>query len=86
MILIVWLVIRIFAQSSSGQNASHPDSRAILFEEKTYSKRKIVDFISTLTGFETAQQIAVLFQSKFFRLIWCLVLLYLSDVKLKPLV
>ncbi|KAI1894508.1 hypothetical protein AGOR_G00116520 [Albula goreensis] len=35
----------------------HPDSRAILYEEVTYSKRKIADFLSALEGFKTMQQI-----------------------------
>lgn len=38
-----------------GQN--HPDSRAILYEETVYSKRKIADFLSTLEGFKTMQHI-----------------------------
>ncbi|KAM9848166.1 DNA mismatch repair protein Msh6 isoform 1-T1 [Aulostomus maculatus] len=38
-----------------GQN--HPDSRAVLYEEVTYSKRKIADFLSTLEGFKTMQEI-----------------------------
>ncbi|KAM7408922.1 hypothetical protein PAMA_002576 [Pampus argenteus] len=35
----------------------HPDSRAVLYEEVTYSKRKIVDFLSAFEGFQTMQQI-----------------------------
>lgn len=35
----------------------HPDSRAVLYEEVTYSKRKIVDFLSALEGFKTMQEI-----------------------------
>lgn len=35
----------------------HPDSRAVLYEEVTYSKRKIADFLSTLEGFKTMQEI-----------------------------
>lgn len=38
-----------------GQN--HPDSRAVLYEEVTYSKRKIADFLSALEGFKTMQEI-----------------------------
>uniref|UniRef100_A0A1B6HAN9 DNA mismatch repair protein n=1 Tax=Homalodisca liturata TaxID=320908 RepID=A0A1B6HAN9_9HEMI len=56
------LLSRIFAQSSRGQNASHPDSRAIFFEEKTHSKKKIIEFISVLNGFQAAQEIAEKFQ------------------------
>nr|XP_032811773.1 DNA mismatch repair protein Msh6 [Petromyzon marinus] len=40
----------------------HPDSRAILYEETAYSKRKIADFLSTLEGFRAASQAAGLLQ------------------------
>ncbi|XP_028280111.1 DNA mismatch repair protein Msh6 isoform X2 [Parambassis ranga] len=39
----------------------HPDSRAVLYEEITYSKRKIADFLSALEGFKTMQEIITLF-------------------------
>ncbi|KAJ7987524.1 hypothetical protein DPEC_G00327390 [Dallia pectoralis] len=35
----------------------HPDGRAVLYEEVTYSKRKIADFLSALEGFQTMQEI-----------------------------
>ncbi|XP_056147296.1 DNA mismatch repair protein Msh6 [Lampris incognitus] len=35
----------------------HPDSRAVLYEEVAYSKRKIADFLSTLEGFKIMQEI-----------------------------
>lgn len=35
----------------------HPDGRAVLYEEVTYSKRKIADFLSALDGFRTMQEI-----------------------------
>ncbi|XP_042189105.1 DNA mismatch repair protein Msh6, partial [Callorhinchus milii] len=35
----------------------HPDSRAVLYEETTYSKRKIADFLWTLDGFKVFQKI-----------------------------
>uniref|UniRef100_S4RVU6 DNA mismatch repair protein n=1 Tax=Petromyzon marinus TaxID=7757 RepID=S4RVU6_PETMA len=40
----------------------HPDSRAVLYEETAYSKRKIADFLSTLEGFRAASQAAGLLQ------------------------
>ncbi|KAK5638421.1 hypothetical protein RI129_012716 [Pyrocoelia pectoralis] len=40
----------------------HPDSRAILYENKRYSKRKILDLINTIQGFERAQEITGLFE------------------------
>ncbi|XP_051937293.1 DNA mismatch repair protein Msh6 isoform X1 [Hippocampus zosterae] len=44
-----------------GQN--HPDSRAVLYEDVTYSKRKIADFLSALEGFQTMQEIVNVFAS-----------------------
>lgn len=44
-------------------NSAHPDTRAIMFEEATYSKRKIVGFLSVLEGFQTASQFPSLFSS-----------------------
>ncbi|KAL0983852.1 hypothetical protein UPYG_G00133740 [Umbra pygmaea] len=40
----------------------HPDSRAVLYEEVTYSKRKIADFLSALEGFKTMQEIVTLLE------------------------
>lgn len=40
----------------------HPDGRAILYEEVTYSKRKIADFLSALEGFKTMQEIISVLQ------------------------
>lgn len=40
----------------------HPDSRAVLYEEVTYSKRKIVDFLSALEGFKTMREIISIFE------------------------
>uniref|UniRef100_A0A4W5JGW2 DNA mismatch repair protein MSH6 n=1 Tax=Hucho hucho TaxID=62062 RepID=A0A4W5JGW2_9TELE len=38
----------------------HPDSRAVLYEEVTYSKKKIADFLSALEGFKTMQEIVTI--------------------------
>lgn len=40
----------------------HPDSRATFYEAKTYSKRKILDLITTMRGFEKAQEIVGTFE------------------------
>ncbi|CAI8005594.1 DNA mismatch repair protein Msh6 [Geodia barretti] len=42
-------------------NSTHPDSRAIMFEEATYSKRKIIGFLSVLEGFKTSAELSSLF-------------------------
>lgn len=55
----------------------HPDSRAVLYEEVTYSKKKIADFLSALEGFKTMQEIVTIlgpvagdFQSRLLRQVW----------------
>lgn len=44
----------------------HPDGRAVLYESKTYSKRKIIDLLKTLRGFETSQEINSIFNGYLF--------------------
>ena len=44
-------------------DSAHPDNRAILYEEVTYSKRKINGFLSALDGFQTASRLPSLFSS-----------------------
>ncbi|CAG2053472.1 unnamed protein product [Timema podura] len=41
---------------------THPDSRAIFYEDKIYSKKKIIDFTNTLNGFKCALKVALLFK------------------------
>ncbi|GFO37513.1 DNA mismatch repair protein msh6 [Plakobranchus ocellatus] len=48
------LLSRIHAIGLSRKSKNHPDSRAILYEELTYSKRKIEDFLATIEGFKLA--------------------------------
>ncbi len=36
---------------------THPDSRAIMYENDTYSKRKVEDFITILNGFSIASKL-----------------------------
>uniref|UniRef100_A0A1B0F0L9 DNA mismatch repair protein n=1 Tax=Phlebotomus papatasi TaxID=29031 RepID=A0A1B0F0L9_PHLPP len=43
---------QIHSFSSYGRFKDHPDSRAILYEEVQYGKKKIQDFISVLKGFK----------------------------------
>lgn len=42
----------------------HPDSRAIFYEAKTYSKRRILDLLGTLRGFEKSQELPAIFKGK----------------------
>ncbi|XP_068210274.1 DNA mismatch repair protein Msh6 isoform X2 [Palaemon carinicauda] len=39
------------------RSSSHPDSRAIFFEEIKYNKKKVVDFLAALNGFKTCMEI-----------------------------
>ncbi|XP_059215090.1 DNA mismatch repair protein Msh6 isoform X2 [Centropristis striata] len=51
------LLSKIHSIGTPLKSQDHPDSRAVLYEEVTYSKRKIVDFLSALEGFKTMQEI-----------------------------
>ncbi|XP_003699487.2 DNA mismatch repair protein Msh6 [Megachile rotundata] len=56
------LLSKIHAQGNAARLNNHPDGRAIMFEGQTYSKRKILDFTTTLNGFEEALKIVALFE------------------------
>lgn len=43
----------------------HPDSRAVLYESKTYFKRKIMVLLNTVKGFETATEVTELFKGRY---------------------
>uniref|UniRef100_A0A5F9D056 DNA mismatch repair protein n=1 Tax=Oryctolagus cuniculus TaxID=9986 RepID=A0A5F9D056_RABIT len=47
------LLSKIHNVGSPLKSQNHPDSRAIMYEETTYSKKKIIDFLSALEGFKT---------------------------------
>ncbi|KAM9804068.1 DNA mismatch repair protein Msh6 [Neosynchiropus ocellatus] len=51
------LLSKIHSIGTPLKGEDHPDSRAVLYEEVTYSKRKIADFLSALEGFQTMQEI-----------------------------
>lgn len=57
-----FLCSRIHTYGNALKAVDHPDSRAIMFERETYSKRKIIDFLSVLDGFEEALKVSALFQ------------------------
>ncbi|KAF7256198.1 hypothetical protein EG68_06644 [Paragonimus skrjabini miyazakii] len=48
------LLTKIHLLGARGKDKSHPDNRAILYEEVQYSRKNIVDFVATLNGFEMA--------------------------------
>ena len=43
---------RVHIVGSAKRKQIHPEARASMFEEKTYGKRKIKDFLATVAGFE----------------------------------
>ncbi|XP_075984806.1 DNA mismatch repair protein Msh6 isoform X2 [Anticarsia gemmatalis] len=55
------LLAKVHALGNLKRSKDHPDARAIFYEEKTYSKRKVLDFISVLNGFTAALKLVELF-------------------------
>ncbi|SPP75998.1 probable DNA mismatch repair protein Msh6 [Drosophila guanche] len=53
--------IHLFGNRQVKQMA-HPDSRAILFEEKIYNKQKLVGFMAVLKGFNSLTKLPLMFQ------------------------
>ncbi|XP_047458694.1 DNA mismatch repair protein Msh6 isoform X2 [Mugil cephalus] len=51
------LLSKIHSIGTPLKGQDHPDGRAVLYEEVTYSKRKIADFLSALEGFKTMREI-----------------------------
>lgn len=58
------LPFRIHVQGNAIRSKTHPESRAIYFEDKTYSKRKIQDFLSALNGFKKLQKAVEILQKE----------------------
>ena len=56
------LISKIHTVGDSKRSNSHPDSRAVMFEGPTYSKRKIMDLITCLDGFKQSMEIMKFFQ------------------------
>lgn len=59
------LHFRVHTQGNLVRSKTHPDSRAIFYEDQIYSKKKIMDFIATLEGFKSAFKICGLFEGDF---------------------
>lgn len=51
------LLSKIHSMGTSVKGQDHPDSRAVLYEEVVYSKRKIADFLAALEGFKVMKEI-----------------------------
>ncbi|XP_013166336.1 PREDICTED: probable DNA mismatch repair protein Msh6 [Papilio xuthus] len=55
------LLAKVHALGNLKRSQNHPDGRAIFYEERTYSKRKVLDFISVLQGFTAGLKLNELF-------------------------
>ncbi|XP_056646514.1 probable DNA mismatch repair protein Msh6 isoform X1 [Diorhabda sublineata] len=55
-------LMKIHTYGNKFLSTNHPDSRAVLYENNTYSRNKIKDFLKTLKAFETSYEIINLFQ------------------------
>lgn len=66
------LLNKIHTLGSANRSKNHPDGRAIFFEDLVYSKRKIEDFLSALTGLQTAVDVSEKFAGKSQKLKSCL--------------
>lgn len=51
------LLSKIHSMGTPLKGQDHPDSRAVLYEELIYSKRKIADFLAALEGFKVMKEI-----------------------------
>jgi DNA mismatch repair ATPase MutS len=50
-------------EESNAQQSSHPQNRQILYETKTYTRRKLGDFSRVLTGLRSAQRVPEIFSN-----------------------
>ncbi|XP_055614390.1 probable DNA mismatch repair protein Msh6 [Uranotaenia lowii] len=55
------MLTQIHTFGNAVRSKNHPDGRAILYEAKSYGKKKIQDFISTLRGFDSLTKLPELF-------------------------
>ncbi|XP_021954650.1 DNA mismatch repair protein Msh6 [Folsomia candida] len=56
------LLSKVHLLGSAHRKQNHPEGRAIMFEEVTYSKNKISDLLSIINGFKSSKEIIVLLQ------------------------
>lgn len=56
------LLSKIHSIGSPLKSQNHPDSRAVMYEETTYSKKKIADFLSTLEGFKVMREVIMIME------------------------
>lgn len=57
------LLNKIHAFGNVKRSEDHPDGRAIFFEQKSYNKNKIRDFISVLNGFDALTKLPAIFKN-----------------------
>ncbi|KAG9484465.1 hypothetical protein GDO78_010050 [Eleutherodactylus coqui] len=59
------LLSKIHSIGSPLKSQNHPDSRAVMYEETTYSKKKIADFLSALEGFKVMREVIMIMEDAF---------------------
>lgn len=57
------LLSKIHSIGSPLKSQNHPDSRAVMYEETTYSKKKIADFLSALEGFKVMREVIMVMEN-----------------------
>lgn len=57
------LLARVHSNGLHRLNLNHPDSRAVLYENSVYTSRKIKDFASALSGFESLLKVGKFFEN-----------------------
>ncbi|CAH0760592.1 unnamed protein product [Diatraea saccharalis] len=55
------LLAKVHSLGNLKRSKQHPDARAIFYEEKIYSKKKVLDFIAVLNGFKVALKLVDMF-------------------------
>ncbi|MEE6474210.1 hypothetical protein FKM82_010317 [Ascaphus truei] len=56
------LLSKIHSIGSPLKSQNHPDSRAVMYEDTTYSKKKIADFLSALEGFKVMRDVIIIIE------------------------
>jgi DNA mismatch repair protein MSH6 len=60
----VLVLFRIHTLGLKYRSTTHPDGRAVMFEAVKYSKRKIRDLLSALSGFQKVLELAEHFRKE----------------------
>lgn len=56
------LLNQIHTFGNANRSTNHPDGRAVFFQQKSYNKNKIRDFLATLNGFDALTKLPAMFK------------------------